>query len=218
MQTGGCGGWGGNPSCALIGQTPCVTGQTPCLTGWLQLVFISAVASSALQPLGILLVLQREIDPLLLDQISSLGCSSSPACACRGAALEVLLSKLMAAKCTAQIVCMSATMAGLEPMADWLNARLFLTNFRCAVLCCAALRCAVLCALCHSTCTRPSLLRANPNNNAAPCAPCTPSLPPRTRFRHRPVPLSEHAVFQGAVFSCKKLTPEGEIPAVKRSL
>jgi hypothetical protein len=29
-----------------------------------------------------------------------------------------------------QIVCMSATMAGLEPMADWLNSRLFLTNFR----------------------------------------------------------------------------------------
>jgi replicative superfamily II helicase len=25
---------------------------------------------------------------------------------------------------------MSATMAGLEPMADWLGARLFLTNFR----------------------------------------------------------------------------------------
>lgn len=90
---------------------------------------------------------------------------------CRGVALEMLLSKLMAAKSTAQvsdsmrvnievetrsdeslcsnphlpctpthlpppsrmsdqIVCMSATMAGLEPMADWLAARLFLTNFR----------------------------------------------------------------------------------------
>ena len=29
-----------------------------------------------------------------------------------------------------QIVCMSATMGGLDTMCKWLNARLFMTNFR----------------------------------------------------------------------------------------
>jgi hypothetical protein len=32
---------------------------------------------------------------------------------------------------------------------------------------------------------------------------------------HRPVPLSEHAVFQGTVFALKKLTPSGELDWAK---
>lgn len=70
-----------------------------------------------------------------------------PAACCRGAALEMLLSKLVACRavCSVQIVAMSATMTGLDSLSAWLNAHLFLTNFR-------------------------------------------------------PVPLSEHVVFQGTVF------------------
>ncbi len=34
-----------------------------------------------------------------------------------------------------QLVCMSATMAGLDAMCSWLGARLFMTNFRCADVC-----------------------------------------------------------------------------------
>jgi hypothetical protein len=51
---------------------------------------------------------------------------------CRGAALEMLLSKLVAARggCSVQIVAMSATMAGLDSLSTWLRAHLFLTNFR----------------------------------------------------------------------------------------
>jgi DNA polymerase theta len=60
----------------------------------------------------------------------------------------MLLSKLMASrnKSSIQIVAMSATMSGLDSLSSWLDAHLFLTNFR-------------------------------------------------------PVPLTEHAVFQGTVYA-----------------
>lgn len=50
----------------------------------------------------------------------------------RGAALEMLLSKLVASRgrCSVQIVAMSATMSGLDSLSTWLDAHLFLTNFR----------------------------------------------------------------------------------------
>ena len=68
-------------------------------------------------------------------------------CSCRGAVLELLLSKVMAcSQGCCQVIAMSATMAGLDGMSEWLNARLFMTNFR-------------------------------------------------------PVPLQEHAVFQGVVYA-----------------
>lgn len=57
----------------------------------------------------------------------------SVTCACcRGAALEMLLSKLVASRgqCSVQIVAMSATMSGLDSLSTWLDAHLFLTNFR----------------------------------------------------------------------------------------
>ena len=45
--------------------------------------------------------------------------------------VQVLLTKLRVfARGTAQLVCISATMGGLNPVIDWLDARLFLTNFR----------------------------------------------------------------------------------------
>lgn len=46
--------------------------------------------------------------------------------------MEMLLSKLMTCRdrCYVQIVAMSATMAGLDSLSTWLNAHLFLTNFR----------------------------------------------------------------------------------------
>jgi replicative superfamily II helicase len=74
---------------------------------------------------------------------------------CRGAALEMLLSKLVACKasCNVQIVAMSATMTGLDSLSAWLCAHLFLTNFR-------------------------------------------------------PVPLTEHAVFGGAVYKLHKASGE----------
>ncbi len=65
----------------------------------------------------------------------------------RGLPLELCLSKVMHAVATAlprlgvgpcrngpQIVCMSATMGGLDAMCSWLSARLFMTNFRPVVL------------------------------------------------------------------------------------
>ncbi len=60
----------------------------------------------------------------------------------------MLLAKLMACRAMAsiQVVAMSATMSGLDSLSDWLDAHLFLTNFR-------------------------------------------------------PVPLTEHAVFEGTVFA-----------------
>ena len=60
----------------------------------------------------------------------------------------MLLAKLMACrdKASVQVVAMSATMSGLDSLSAWLDAHLFLTNFR-------------------------------------------------------PVPLTEHAVFEGAVFA-----------------
>jgi replicative superfamily II helicase len=44
----------------------------------------------------------------------------------------MLLSKLVAcrASCSVQVVAMSATMTGLDSLSAWLNAHLFLTNFR----------------------------------------------------------------------------------------
>lgn len=75
--------------------------------------------------------------------------------ACRGAALEMLLTKLIASrgKSNIQIVAMSATMSGLDSLSSWLNAHLFLTNFR-------------------------------------------------------PVPLTEHAVFEGRVFVKCSMQPQ----------
>lgn len=51
---------------------------------------------------------------------------------CRGAALEMLLSKLVACRgrCSVQVVAMSATMSGLDSLSAWLGGHLFLTNFR----------------------------------------------------------------------------------------
>eukprot|EP00892_Ulva_mutabilis_P007224 jgi/Ulvmu1/4874/UM020_0160.1 len=49
----------------------------------------------------------------------------------RGAALEVLISKLRYfAATTAQLICISATMRGLDSVIDWLDAELFKTDFR----------------------------------------------------------------------------------------
>uniref|UniRef100_A0A383VNY9 DNA-directed DNA polymerase n=1 Tax=Tetradesmus obliquus TaxID=3088 RepID=A0A383VNY9_TETOB len=50
----------------------------------------------------------------------------------RGAALEMLLSKLVACRgrCSVQVVAMSATMSGLDSLSAWLGGHLFLTNFR----------------------------------------------------------------------------------------
>ena len=48
----------------------------------------------------------------------------------RGPALEVLLTKLRAFAPATQLVCISATMGNLQPVVAWLNANLFLTNFR----------------------------------------------------------------------------------------
>jgi DNA polymerase theta len=42
----------------------------------------------------------------------------------------MLLAKLLAARSHAQLIAMSATMAGLEDLSGWLSANLFLTNFR----------------------------------------------------------------------------------------
>ena len=43
---------------------------------------------------------------------------------------QVLLTKLRAFAPAAQLICISATMGGLDPVISWLDARLFLTNFR----------------------------------------------------------------------------------------
>ena len=49
----------------------------------------------------------------------------------RGLALELLLTKLrFGAPTSAQIIGMSATMGGLDALAAWLGARLFMTNWR----------------------------------------------------------------------------------------
>lgn len=48
----------------------------------------------------------------------------------RGPALEVLLTKLRAFAPATQLVCISATMGNLAPVVAWLDANLFLTNFR----------------------------------------------------------------------------------------
>ena len=49
----------------------------------------------------------------------------------RGLALELLLTKLrFGAPQSVQIVGMSATMGGLDALASWLGARLFMTNWR----------------------------------------------------------------------------------------
>ena len=49
----------------------------------------------------------------------------------RGLALETALTKLLVhPDAQVQIVGMSATAGGLDTLADWLDARLFLTNFR----------------------------------------------------------------------------------------
>lgn len=51
---------------------------------------------------------------------------------CRGAVLEQLLAKVMGCEAAGaiQVICMSATMSGLDNLCTWLAARLFLTNFR----------------------------------------------------------------------------------------
>lgn len=52
----------------------------------------------------------------------------------RGVSLELLLTKLQVSRhrlaSRPQIICMSATMSRLEAMCSWLDARLFLTNYR----------------------------------------------------------------------------------------
>ena len=49
----------------------------------------------------------------------------------RGLALELLLTKLrFGASVSVQIIGMSATMGGLNALAGWLGARLFMTNWR----------------------------------------------------------------------------------------
>eukprot|EP00873_Tetraselmis_striata_P036620 jgi/Tetstr1/456884/TSEL_043555.t1 len=79
----------------------------------------------------------------------------------RGVVLELAVTKILFAERCArermcQIIAMSATMRGLQALSDWLNARLFITNYR-------------------------------------------------------PVPLTEHAVFEGVVYEkCAALSPTGE--------
>jgi DNA polymerase theta len=64
--------------------------------------------------------------------VQEIRCNSACTYVCRGPALEMLLSKLMYhhGSCNIQVVAMSATMAGLEVLATWLHAALFLTNYR----------------------------------------------------------------------------------------
>uniref|UniRef100_A0A1D1ZW21 DNA polymerase theta n=2 Tax=Auxenochlorella protothecoides TaxID=3075 RepID=A0A1D1ZW21_AUXPR len=48
----------------------------------------------------------------------------------RGPGLEAALSKVLASRHRPQIIAMSATMGGLQTLSEWLQARMFLTNFR----------------------------------------------------------------------------------------
>jgi hypothetical protein len=123
--------------------------------------------------------------------------------ACRGYVLEMLLSKVMASSQGrgVQVVCMSATMSGLDALGRWLNALLFMTNFRC-----------VATTLFHDPLLHlvpdpgqglrwhslPRLPGAGCHHRRPP--PAYPHRSPRPRDLRRPVPLTEHAVFQGAVY------------------
>ncbi|RMZ52974.1 hypothetical protein APUTEX25_001093, partial [Auxenochlorella protothecoides] len=48
----------------------------------------------------------------------------------RGPGLEAALSKVLASRHRPQIIAMSATVGGLQTLSEWLQARMFLTNFR----------------------------------------------------------------------------------------
>jgi DNA polymerase theta len=48
----------------------------------------------------------------------------------RGYLLELLLTKLIYNKSKIQIVCMSATIPNVDKLGDWLNAHVFITDWR----------------------------------------------------------------------------------------
>jgi hypothetical protein len=125
--------------------------------------------------------------------------------------LEMLLSKLMASrsKASIQIVAMSATMSGLDSLSSWLDAQLFLTNFRPVPL----TEHAVFEGTVYAKANLPQLQCGGGcwGYRFARKGPVGGSVLGRGALFHiycklRPVLLTEHAVFEGTVYAKTNLS------------
>uniref|UniRef100_A0A6U9QKR8 Uncharacterized protein n=1 Tax=Picocystis salinarum TaxID=88271 RepID=A0A6U9QKR8_9CHLO len=117
------------PMCAKVQAHHGASGGTPLVGGERVAVCTGEKANAAINSLSEEGRLQ-ELSMIFVDEIHMLGENG------RGIALEAMLTKL---KCLGmlqhvQVVGMSATIGGVEVLAKWLDAALFLTNFRPVVL------------------------------------------------------------------------------------